>query len=168
MVKLPSAPDCTMVSVPLRPLTWMVAPGTGVLSVLLMIFPVTTFWANAAQVKKRKAAIQPVLISPLFFFGISSRIFLTKLNLNFSDCYFFATSTLHHPFLNKRYQAFSPHLHYINEYVRFSENCPITNMANVGPSDEPLSAVQGSELLTNAICRLSGDHDGALSVPCPP
>src|SRR6185437_6858004 len=54
---------------------------------------------------------------PAFFlWHKQSFLFLTKLNLNSSDCYFFATSTLHHPFLNKRYHVFSPHLHYINDY----------------------------------------------------
>jgi hypothetical protein len=57
------------------PLSCIVAPGTGWLSVLLSSFPVTAFWANVAmQVQNMKiTTMQPIFRGPFVFFGISSR-----------------------------------------------------------------------------------------------
>src|ERR1700733_5810234 len=103
------------------PLTWMVAPGTGELSVLLITFPVIVFWALAMQVSRRKiVTMQPILASPFVFFGISSRLFvfsgnkekivITNLVFKYSIFYFSTTSSLHHSFKIKRKSVFPPHL----------------------------------------------------------
>src|SRR5579863_190140 len=137
----------------LVPLTWTVAPGTGLLSVLLITFPVTGFWAKTGPAKSRsKITSQADFLCPFFVFGISSR------------CLLFQIIKRDRPNKTKFEILQRLFFHHINTTSQRQKRKKISLFATTFLHHSHC----GTELLTKAICLLSGDQEGALIVPWPP